>query len=203
MNTLLFIHTSLQGPEGLSSTLAGEYLTQWRKDNPNGPVIDRDLAANPVPHLTAERFTAFTTGPGERSSEQEEVVAFSDELIVELQAADEILIGLPMHNFGIPSTLKAYIDHIARAGVTFRYTADGSVGLLTNKRATVIATRGGKYRGTPLDSQTDYIQHVLAFLGIEDTRFVYAEGTAMGEESLNAGIHSARQQIRALSQMAA
>ena len=108
-----------------------------------------------------------------------------------------------MHNFGIPSTLKAYFDHVARAGLTFRYTADGAVGLLTNKRAIVFATRGGKYVGTPLDTQTSYMKTFLAFLGIDDTQFVYAEGTAMGDESLNAGIQSARQQIRTLGAVAA
>ena len=203
MKTLLLIHTSLQGPESLSSSLAGDYIEQWRAENSDGRVISRDLATEPVPHLTAERFAAFTTAAEERSSDQNSIVAFSDEMIGELQEADEILIGLPMHNFGIPSTLKAYIDHVARAGITFRYTADGPVGLLTNKRAIVFATRGGKYLGTGLDTQTDYMKNFFAFLGIENTQFIYAEGTAMGDESLNAGIQSARQQIHALNAIAA
>lgn len=203
MKSLLLIHTSLHGPASLSSSLAGHYIEQWRAENSDGRVISRDLATEPVPHLTAERFAAFTTAADERSSEQQAIVAFSDELIGELQGADEILIGLPMHNFGIPSTLKAYIDHVARAGITFRYTADGAVGLLTNKRAIVFATRGGKYQGTGLDTQTDYMKNFFAFLGIENTQFIYAEGTAMGDESLNAGIKSARQQIHALNALAA
>lgn len=203
MKTLLLIHTSLRGPESLSSSLASDYLAQWQASNPGGQVSYRDLASEPVPHLTAERFAAFTTAADQRNDEQLAIAAFSDQLISELQAADEILIALPMHNFGIPSTLKAYIDHIARAGVTFRYTPDGPVGLLTNKRAIVFATRGGKYQGTPLDTQTDYMKMFLAFLGIEDTQFVYAEGTAMGDESLNASIANARQQIRALDSVAA
>ena len=203
MKTLLLIHTSLQGPESLSSSLAGDYIEQWRAENSDGRVISRDLATEPVPHLTAERFAAFTTAAEERSSDQNAIVAFSDEMIGELQEADEILIGLPMHNFGIPSTLKAYIDHVARAGITFRYTADGPVGLLTNKRAIVFATRGGKYLGTGLDTQTDYMKNFFAFLGVENTQFIYAEGTAMGDESLNAGIKSARQQIHALNAIAA
>lgn len=203
MKTLLMIHTSLQGPEGLSSSLASDYVAQWRANNPDGRVVSRDVATEPVPHLTAERFAAFTTATDERNAEQRAIAAFSDQLIGELQDADEILIALPMHNFGIPSTLKAYIDHVARAGITFRYTANGPVGLLTNKRAIVVATRGGIYLGTPLDTQTDYMNNFLAFLGIEDTQFVYAEGTAMGEESLNASIQSARQQIRSLDAIAA
>lgn len=203
MKTLLLIHTSLKGPESLSSSLASDYVTQWQANNPDGRLISRDLASNPVPHLTAERFAAFTTAADERNAEQQSVAAFSDELIDELQQADEVLIAVPMHNFGIPSTLKAYFDHVARAGLTFRYTADGAVGLLTNKRAIVFATRGGKYVGTPLDTQTSYMKTFLAFLGIDDTEFVYAEGTAMGDESLKAGIQSARQQIRALEALAA
>ena len=203
MRTLLLIHTSLQGTASLSSSLASDYVAQWRAKHRDGRVISRDLATNPVPHLTAERFAAFTTAADERSAEQLAIVAFSDQLIDELQQADEILIALPMHNFGIPSTLKAYIDHVARAGITFRYTPDGAVGLLTDKRAIVFATRGGKYLGTPLDTQTDYMKTFLAFLGIEDTQFIYAEGTAMGDDSLNASIESARQQIRALDAIAA
>jgi len=203
MKTLLLIHTSLQGTASLSSSLASDYVTQWQANHRDGRVISRDLATNPVPHLTAERFAAFTTAANERSAEQLAIVAFSDQLINELQDADEILIALPMHNFGIPSTLKAYIDHVARAGITFRYTPDGAVGLLINKRAIVFATRGGKYLGTPMDTQTGYMKTFLAFLGIEDTQFVYAEGTAMGDDSLNASIRSARQQIRALDAIAA
>lgn len=203
MKTLLLIHTSLQGPASLSSALAGDYLLQWQAQNPRGRVISRDLAAKPVPHLTAERFAALTAAPGERSAEQRAIADSSDNLVSELQAADEVLIALPMHNFGIPSTLKSYFDHIARAGITFRYTANGPVGLLTGKRAIVFATRGGIYRGTADDMQTDYMKKFLAFLGIEDTQFIYAEGTAMGEDSRSAGIQKARQQIRALDALAA
>ena len=203
MKTLLLIHTSLRGPESLSSSLASDYVGRWQASNQDGRLISRDLATDPVPHLTAERFAAFTTAADRRNAKQLAIAAFSDQLIRELQEADEILIALPMHNFGIPSTLKAYIDHVARAGITFRYTSDGAVGLLTDKRAIVFATRGGKYQGTPLDTQTDFMKTFLAFLGIDDTQFVYAEGTAMGDESLNAGIQSARQQIRTLDPIAA
>ncbi len=199
MKTLLLIHTSLQGAESLSSALANEYVQRWQSNNPLGRLISRDLAKNPVPHLNAERFAAFSTAIGKRSIEQQAAAELSDELIGELQAADEILIALPMHNFGVPSTLKAYIDHVARAGVTFRYTSNGAVGLLTAKRALVFATRGGKYQGTPLDTQTAFMKTVLAFLGIDDTRFIYAEGTAMGETALDSTIKNARQQIRAIA----
>lgn len=203
MKTLLLIHTSLLGPDSLSSSLAGEYVARWQANHRGGRVISRNLAEDPMPHMSTERFAALTAIADEHNERQREIVASSDALIGEMQQADEILIALPMHNFGIPSTLKAYIDHVARAGITIRYTHDGAVGLLTDKRAIVFATRGGKYRGTPLDTQTDYMKTVLAFLGIEDTQFVYAEGTAMGDDSLDASICSARQRIRALDAYAA
>ncbi len=203
MKTLLVLHTSLSGAAGLSSSLANGYVKKWLSENPDGVIVDRDFSENSVPHLTAERFSAFTTDAEERTKKQKDIVAYSDGLIAELQLADEILIALPMHNFGIPSTLKAYIDHIARAGVTFRYTADGPVGLLENKRAMVFATRGGKYLGTPADTQTAYMKAFLGFLGISDVSFVYAEGTAMGPEHLQAAIASAEQQIQTLAAIAA
>ncbi|MGH8764912.1 MAG: FMN-dependent NADH-azoreductase, partial [Burkholderiales bacterium] len=118
-----------------------------------------------------------------------------DGLIDELRRADTIVLGLPMYNFGVPSTLKAYFDHIARAGVTFRYTETGPVGLLTGKKAYVLATRGGLYAGTPRDTQTAYVRDFLAFIGITDVEFVYAEGLAIGEASKTASLAKARESI--------
>ena len=118
--------------------------------------------ADPVPHLDAERFAAFITPPGEAHRAQHAVVAYSDALIDELEQADVIVLGLPMYNFGVPSQLKAYFDHIARAGVTFNYTRTGPVGLLTGKKVFVFAARGGVYAGTPMDTQTSYVRDFLA-----------------------------------------
>ena len=176
MKTLLQIRASLFSDNGLSSQLANRFVANWRKANPDGRVILRDLALAPVPHLDAARFSAFLAKPEDRTEEQEAVVAYSDELIGELKSADLIVLGLPMYNFGVPSMLKAYFDHVARAGVTFRYTEKGPVGLLGGKQAYVFAARGGLYAGTPKDSQTPYVQTFLGFLGIEDVRFTYAEG---------------------------
>src|SRR4029453_5111466 len=122
MNTLLLVQTSLYGAQGQSSQLAERFVADWRKRNPGGRVIVRDLAEAPVPHLTAERFQAFATAPEDRTPEQQAAVAYSDALIDELRSADTVVIGAPMYNFSVPSTLRAYFDHIARAGVTFRYT---------------------------------------------------------------------------------
>ena len=126
------------------------------------------------------------------------VVDYSDALIDELKRSDVIVVGLPMYNFGVPSTLKAYFDHIARAGVTFRYTEKGPVGLLTGKKAYVFATRGGLYAGTPLDTQSAYVRDFLRFLGIDDVEFVYAEGLAINAERKEAALSQAQHTIKRL-----
>ena len=199
MSTLLQINTSLNSNQGQSSQLANRLVANWKAKHADGNVVVRDLAAQPVPHLDEARFGAFLTKPEDRTPEQQEVAAFSDALIDELKAADVVVLGLPLYNFGIPSTLKAWIDHIARAGSTFRYTDTGPVGLLTGKKVYVLATRGGKYAGTPLDSQTDYIRAFFGFLGMTDIEFVYAEGLAMGEEPKQAALAEARQQLERLA----
>jgi FMN-dependent NADH-azoreductase len=142
MKTLLQLNTSLFSTQGQSSRLADAFVAEWKAFNPQGVVIARDLATDTVPHLTAERFQAFLAKPEARTLAQQKVANESDALIAELQQADTIVLGLPMYNFGIPSTLKAYFDHIARAGITFRYTAKGAEGLLKGKKAYVFATRG-------------------------------------------------------------
>ncbi|RZI42653.1 FMN-dependent NADH-azoreductase [Herbaspirillum sp. HC18] len=200
MQTLLQLNSSLFTANGQSTLLSNEFVKKWQAGNPDGKVIVRDLAAEPVPHLDAQRFGAFLAKPDERNAQQQTVVDFSDALIEEIRGADVIVLGLPMYNFGIPSTLKAYFDHIARAGVTFQYTANGPVGLLTGKKAYVFATRGGMYAGTPLDTQTSYLRDFLRFLGIADVEFVYAEGLAMGEEGKQASLAKAGDVIRQLAE---
>jgi len=212
MTTILQINSSLHGEDAQSSRLAREFVQAIAAANgpglPSAPgtkpvpgveVVVRDLASEPVPHLTAERFKAFTTPAGERTSAQQRAVAESDRLIAELQAADVIVIGLPMYNFGVPSTLKAYFDHVARAGVTFRYTAEGPEGLLKGKKAYVFATRGGRYAGTPSDMQTAYVKQFLGFIGIRDVEFVYAEGLALGAGQRDAAVADAFARIEDLA----
>jgi FMN-dependent NADH-azoreductase len=194
MKTILQLNTSILSKEGQSTRLATEFVARLDAEE----VIVRDLAAEPVPHLTAESFGAFLSKPESRSKEQQAVLDYSDRLIGELRRADTIVLGLPMYNFGLPSTLKAYFDHVARAGVTFRYTEKGPVGLLTGKKAYVIATRGGFYVGTPRDTQTAYVRDFLAFLGITDVEFVYAEGLAISEASKTASLAKARESIQQL-----
>ena len=190
MNTILQIHSSIFGAGGQSTILSNELIRSLQAARPGSRLIVRDLAASPVPHLTAERFAAFTAK--EPTAEQREVVAYSDALIEELRAADTIVLGLPMYNFGVPSQLKAYFDHIARAGITFRYTESGSVGLLTGKKAYVVATRGGTYVGSALDTEGRYVRDFLAFLGISDVDFLYVEGLALGEKARTDSLAYAR-----------
>lgn len=198
MKELLQINTSLFSGEGQSSQLADHFVSAWRARNPEAGLKVRDLANDPIPHLDAERFQAFIEEPSKRSPEQTEVVAYSDALIHELRQADVVVLGLPMYNFGIPSMLKAYFDHIARAGVTFRYTENGPEGLLHGKRVYVFAARGGRYAGTPLDSQTGYVRDFLSFLGMKEVEFVYAEGLNIGESSREAALTDARQRLQTL-----
>jgi len=195
MQTLLEIRSSLFADQGESSRLADAYVAAWRVTHPNARVIVRDLGAAPVPHLDAERVTAFGTDASARSAAQQAAVDVSDALIAELTAADEVVLGVPMYNFGIPSTLKAWIDHVARAGITFRYTEAGPVGLLRGKRVKVFASRGGLYAGTPRDTQTTYLRDVLAFLGLDDVEFVYAEGLATGAQKKQAALEAAHAAI--------
>ncbi|TMH17362.1 MAG: FMN-dependent NADH-azoreductase [Betaproteobacteria bacterium] len=197
--TLLQINASIFSNHGQSTRLADEFVAAWRASNPGAKVIVRNLAEETVPHLDAERFGAFLAKPGERSVEQRAVVEYSDALIDELKRADVLVLGLPMYNFGVPSTLKAYIDHIARAGATFKYTEKGPVGLLTGKKAYVFATRGGLYAGTPLDTQTAYVRDMLRFLGIDDVEFVYAEGLAIGAERKAVALSQAQRAIERLA----
>jgi FMN-dependent NADH-azoreductase len=199
MKTLLQINSSLNANSGQSSLLANSFVAAWQATHRGATIKTRNLAADAIPHLTAERFQAFLTKPEERTPEQREVAAYSDALIDELKSADVIVLGLPMYNFSIPSQLKAYFDHIARAGITFQYSANGPVGLVTNKKVYIFATRGGFYAGTPADTETQYVRDFLKFIGITDVEFVYAEGLAYGEDSKQAGLGKANDAIERLA----
>ena len=182
MTTLLQINSSVFSTGGQSTKLADHFVTTWKKANPTGRVVSRDLAANPIPHLGGETVGAYFTPAESRNEAQKAAIALSDELVAEIQAADTIVIGAPMYNFNIPSVLKAYFDHIARAGITFKYSEQGPVGLLTGKKVVVFSTRGGLYAGTPNDVETPFVRQFLGFLGMTDVSFVYAEGLAYGDE---------------------
>ncbi len=197
--SLLQINSSLFAENGQSSQLAQQLVAAWQARNPQGRVVVRDLAADPLPHLTAERFQAFLAKPEQRTPEQRAIAAQSDALIEELKTADTVVIGLPMYNFGIPSTLKAWFDHIARAGVSFRYTENGPEGLLGDRKVYVLAARGGRYQGTGKDTQSGHVRDFLAFLGLSDVEFVYAEGLNMGDAPRREALDAAHTQIDRLA----
>jgi len=196
---ILQINSSIHSADAQSSRLAGEIVASLRAANPAAALTVRDLARDPIPHLDAARFGAFLEKPEKRDASQRQAVAESDALIEELRRADVLVLGLPMYNFGVPSQLKAWIDHVARAGQTFRYTERGPVGLLAGKKAYVVATRGGLYAGTPSDGQSAYLRQILGFLGITDVEFVYAEGLAISAESRERSLAAARASIGALA----
>lgn len=197
MSTLLKIQSSLNGSAGQSSQLADRFAQQWLASHPGGRIVMRDLAHDGVPHLTAERFQSFFVAPENRTPEQQAVAAYSDELIEEIKAADVVVFAVPMYNFSVPSTLRAYFDHIARVGVTFQYTAEGPRGLLEGKKAYVFITRGGFYpQGA--DTQTPYLKQFLGFIGITDVEFIHAEGLARGEDPREKSLAAARHSIAKL-----
>ena len=194
MKNILALYSSLSGDNAASTQLAKAWLSEL-----DAQVIERDLAAQAIPHLDSGTFTGFITPAEQHSAEQAEGVALSDQLIDELEQSDTLLISVPMYNLGIPSTLKAWIDHIARAGRTFRYTEQGPQGLLSGKKAVVIATRGGQYQGTEYDVQTPYLRQILAFIGITEVEFIYAEGLAMGEDAKAGALSQAKSQLAKLA----
>jgi len=196
--TILQIKSNLYSGNGQSSRLADELVAGLRAENPHAELVVRDLAREPVPHLDEPRFQAFLEKAEKRNDFQKSVVAYSDALIDELRRADVIVLGLPMYNFGVPSQLKSWFDHIARAGATFKYTEKGPVGLLTGKKAYVLAARGGLYAGSPADTQTAYVRLFLGFLGITDVEFVYAEGLAISPESRDKSLATARARVKEL-----
>lgn len=199
MTTILKISSSIYSENGQSSQLGNQFIDVLREREPDARVIERDLAREPIPHLDAARFQAFLAKPEERTPEQQAVAGFSDALIDELRRADVIVLGVPMYNYGIPTQLKAWFDHIARAGVTFKYTAQGAVGQLTGKKAYVFTTRGGSYAGTPADHLAPHVRQFLGLLGINDVEFVYAEGLAMGTEARDNGLAQARVALQNLA----
>ena len=198
MSTLLYVKGSIFGDHGQSSQLADKLIANWKSKNPQGQVVVRDLAADVPPYLDAARITALMTPEADRTSEQQAMVAYADNLIREVNEASAIVIGVPMYNFAVPAQLKSYLDYLARAGVTFKYTETGPVGLIANKPVYIVAARGGLYAGTPADSQTPFLTTFLGFIGLKDVRFIYAEGLSMGDESKAAALSKAEAAIAEL-----
>jgi FMN-dependent NADH-azoreductase len=198
MKNLLYVTASLSGPNSRSGLIGGEFLAAWQAAHGEARVIHRDLGTGTVPHLSGEHLKAWATAPEQRSDREHALTRESDPLLAEVEAADVIVIAAPMYNFAIPSTLKSWIDHIVRAGRTFRYTAEGKPeGLLEDKKVYVIAARGGIYTGASpvkaLDFQEPYLRAILGFIGLTDVTFVHVEGQLMGPETAEAGLVRARE----------
>lgn len=201
MANLLYINSSVRNAGSLSRQLSAEFIAKWRAANPADSVVERDLVANPVPHLTEQMMGAFFTPAEARNAEQAHAIKISDTLVDELIAADIIVLGAPMYNFSVSSGLKAWIDHVLRAGRTFKYGANGPEGLLTGKKVYVFTASGGVYSEGPAaayDFLATYLRTALGFIGLSDITFVQAEGVAMGEEAVANTLAKGRSKIEEL-----
>jgi len=192
---ILQINSSARSEGSYSTRLADRIVARLREADPEATLTLRNLTANPHPTLDEAALGALFTPAAQRNVEQAARVALDDALIAEIAAADVVVLGVPMYNFGVPAQLKNWIDAISRAGVTFRYTSHGPEGLLKGKKVYVALTRGGKYRNTPSDTQVPYLATVLAFLGMTDVHYVYAEGLAMGADAEREALATAYAEI--------
>lgn len=181
---ILQINSSARSSGSESTRLADAIVARLQAANPGAQLVRRDLAAEPHPVLDEAALQALFTPAEARSAEQAARVALDDALIAQVQAADAIVIGSPMYNFGITVQLKAWFDAIARAGVTFKYGPTGPVGLVTGKKVYVAIARGGLHRDGPSDTQLPHLKMFLGFLGMTDVQFIYAEGMGMGPEAV-------------------
>ena len=193
--TILQINASARREGSQSTSLANKIVDRLRSKNPSAKLVRRDLAQNPAQFIDDAALAALFSPPENRTPEQAARVAIDDALIAELQAADILVLGVPMYNFGIPVQLKAWLDAITRAKVTFQYTENGVEGLLKGKKVYVALARGGRYRDTPADSQVPYLKTILGFIGLNDVEFIYAEGLAMGAESASQSLAQAQADI--------
>ncbi|MDG9782071.1 FMN-dependent NADH-azoreductase [Metapseudomonas otitidis] len=195
MSRVLIVESSARQQGSISRQLTAEFIAQWKAAHPADEVVVRDLAQESVPHLDSGLLGGWMKPADQQNDAERAALARSNRLTEELLAADVLVLAAPMYNFGIPSTLKAWLDHVLRAGVTFKYTETGPQGLLSGKRAFVLTARGGVYAGGPLDHQEPYLRQALAFIGIHDVTFIHAEGLNMGAEFQEKGIAQARAQL--------
>ncbi|KAI5916629.1 FMN-dependent NADH-azoreductase [Thauera sp. 2A1] len=194
---ILQINSSARREGANSTRVANEVAARVLAANPAAKLSVRDLAADPVPVLDEAGLGALFTPADQRTADQAARVALYDALIAEVQAADVLVLGVPMYNFTVTAQFKNWIDAIARAGVTFRYTENGPEGLLKGKKVYVALARGGMYRGSELDTQVPYLKAVLGFLGMTDLHFIYAEGLNMGPEAAQKGFAQAAADLEA------
>ena len=194
MKNILFIHSSPRGSESYSHRVARSVVGDLEAMYPDATVVVRNLAKDPPPHVGQAFVSAVSAAGQPLTPEQSKALAFSDGLIDELTAADVLVLAVPMHNFGIPSTLKSWLDHVVRAGRTFSYSYEGPEGLLKGKRAILVLASGGVYSDGPAkphDFQEPYLRTILGFIGITHVDVVRVEGIAMSAEGPEKALSSA------------
>ncbi|MDB6048790.1 MAG: azoR2 [Pseudomonas sp.] len=195
MSRVLIIESSARQQDSVSRQLTKQFIGQWQAAHPADQITVRDLATQPVPHLDSTLMGGWMKPADQRNEAEQYALQRSDLLTNELVAADVLVLAAPMYNFAIPSTLKAWFDHVLRAGVTFKYGETGPQGLLLGKRAFVLTARGGIYAGSSLDHQEPYLRQVLGFVGIHDVTFIHAEGLNLGGDFLEKGLNQAKAKL--------
>jgi FMN-dependent NADH-azoreductase len=195
MTSILRVDSSARVEGSYGRTLTDQVISKLNTADAKASVIVRDVAQHSIPHVNAEWLAANYTAVDDRSSAQKQALAQSDALIAELQTSDILVIGCPIYNFSVPASLKAWIDQVCRAGVTFRYSPDGPVGLLEGKRAIIVITSGGTAMDGPADFATAYLRHVLSFIGITDVTVIASDRLMIDETAATA---RAQEQVAAL-----
>ncbi|WP_117193798.1 FMN-dependent NADH-azoreductase [Rhizobium terrae] len=202
MSSILLVTSSPRGDESLSSKVAHDLANELSARDNGTSVVHRDLGANPIPHLDSVTTSAIRKAPADRTPEEAAAADYSDKLVAELLAADTVVIGTGLINFNIYSTLKSWIDNVARAGQTFRYTEKGPEGLATGKKVYIVLASGGVYSEGPaagMNHAVPYLTTVLAFMGMVDVEVLYVEGLAFGPEAAEKAVAAAQQRTRQLA----
>lgn len=202
MSSILLVTSSPRGADSLSTRIASEFVDKLKAQNPAATVAHRDLGLNPIAHLDTVTTSAIKKQPADRTADETAAVVESDALTAELLAADTVVLATGLINFNIYSTLKSWIDNVARAGLTFRYTAEGPEGLAKNKKVYIVLSAAGVYSEGPamaMNHAIPYLKTVLAFMGMTDVEVIYVEGTAFGPEAFEKAIASAQERTQQLA----
>ena len=207
MSHVLAITSSPLSQGSVTTSLVERFVDTWIKADADGHVVSRNVATSNLPHIDEAMIGGFFTPEADRTEVQNIQLELSNALVAEVEAADVVVIGAPMHNFGITSSLKSWIDHISRVGRTFSYTESGPVGHLTGKKVFVLSARGGNYSKSGnmshLDHQEPYLRTVLGFMGLMDVTFIHAEGVASGTEGREAAEQLLEEAIASTFKLAA
>ncbi len=202
MSSILLVTSSPRGADSLSTRIASEFVDKLKTQNPTATIAHRDLGRNPIAHLDTVTTSAIKKQPADRTADETAAVVESDALTAELLAADTVVLATGLINFNIYSTLKSWIDNVARAGLTFRYTAEGPEGLAKNKKVYIVLSAAGVYSEGPamaMNHAIPYLKTVLAFMGMTDVEVIYVEGTAFGPEAFEKAIASAQERTQQLA----